>query len=174
MLAHPAHQPSRRAIAKGAAWTVPAIAMATAAPAVAASTCAGCHTMEWSQFALGETPTTGTTTPSDVECATPFPVTIKTSATGNPGTVNPRTNTASTGFYSEAFNMKVGYQGEQAGRDLSRPFSIAGVSAEAPGLILNIGHNTTTKVEFTFPAPVSSVSLDVYDFTRSTADPHYR
>lgn len=169
---------SRRRIATGLAWSVPAVVVATATPALAMSPCKGCHTLQWNQFAVG-TDVNGrvATTVADGEpCPNPPTVALAVTKGGSAGTVNAQTRTSSEGLYSAAFNGKVDYRGEQndypAG---SRPFEISGTSASDPGLILNIGYRTTTTVTFSFPVEVNRLSFDIHDITRSNhSNDHFK
>lgn len=94
-------QPSRRTVVRGAAWTVPVVALAVTAPAYAASPCPE-RTLTWS--ALGNGNVFASTTVG--------PVTVTLTVSGATAANNNRTiSTASTGgqasslrFYSEAGN----------------------------------------------------------------------
>lgn len=157
---------SRRTLAKGAAWSVPVIAASAAAPAYAASPCEGaCYTYDYGQHAVGTSANGLTGTATSSVCSRNTKMTTTLNMGGTPGTVSGIT--ASTGKYSSTFNGKIDYRGEQANYPASNAYKLPGVSAADPGLILNIGSNTTTTVTFTFPAAVKSASVTILDITRS-------
>lgn len=72
---------SRRTVVKGAAWAAPVVAMASAAPAFAASACT--PTVSFDDLTVGTSPTTITFLPSDVTA------TLSYSSTGNGGDSTP-------------------------------------------------------------------------------------
>lgn len=72
--------------------------------------------------------------------------------------------TDSTGKWNSKYNLKVEWHG---GQNYYPDYAIPSLSATNPGLVLDIGYNTTTTVTFTFAQPVSSVALDIYDISRS-------
>lgn len=162
---------SRRSIALGAAWAVPAIAVAGVAPAFAAS--AGCcYTLDWNQFSRGADANQQVATlTADRTCANQTPLTARMSLSrgGNPGAVPTSGTSCSTGLYSSAFNGRVDFRGEQMGYPQSSPFRLPALSDTERALILNIGHNTTTSVTFTFSAPVAGITFNLYDLTRSNS-----
>ncbi|MEX5275292.1 hypothetical protein RF638_15300 [Kocuria sp. CPCC 205235] len=163
---------SRRTLAKGAAWSVPVIAAAASAPAYAVSpTCKGlCYKAEFTSADQGklasEVVLTGT--PVMPGCNQP-PITVSMTLNmgGTAGGASSKTVGPATNKYSSAFNGKIGYQGEQNDYAASSPYKIGGLSPTDPGLVLNIGYNTTTTVTFNFSEPVSSASLEIFDITRS-------
>lgn len=158
---------SRRTLAKGTAWMVPTVAVAAAAPAFAVSgPCSGCYEMSWGQHGTGIRVGGQTFSTTGEPCAEPPTATVAVNRGGTAGSVS-GTN-ASTGLHSRTFNGVIDYRGEQVGYPANTPFPIAGVSAANPGLILNIGHSTTTTVTLTFSRPISSAVFPVHDLTRST------
>ena len=154
------------------AWSVPSLVLATAAPSFAVSPCNGCYQMDWAQYAAGTDVASGlafATSPADgATCGTVPVVTVSATEGGSPGAVN-QTN-PSTGLHSLAYNAKVEYRGEQVGYPVNAPFRIAGVSESDPGLVLNIGYNTTTTVTFAFSQPVQSLEFDILDITATESD----
>jgi len=72
---------SRRTVVKGAAWAAPVVAMASAAPAFAASPCT--PTVSFDDLTVGTSPTTIKFLPSDVTA------TLSYSSTGNDGDSTP-------------------------------------------------------------------------------------
>lgn len=69
------------------------------------------------------------------------------------------------GKYDSKYNQTIEYRG---GQNFYPDYRVPALSSTNPGLILNIGHTTTSTVTFTFSRPVSSVALDIYDISRST------
>lgn len=162
---------SRRTVAKGVAWSVPAITAASAAPAFAASPCVGgCYTMNWGDWAMGTSVDgqTGQTVSTDAACSSSLTVQIDVDMSGTASTLNANTVTGSSGKYNSTYNGKVGYLGEQNGYVGTNAWNIRGVSDADPGMVLNIGSNTKTTVTFRFSQAVSSVELDILDITRIT------
>ncbi|MDO5633329.1 MAG: hypothetical protein Q4G34_00435 [Micrococcus sp.] len=152
-----------------------------AAPAYAASPCAeGCFELRWDQFEQGtrvdgETATTVNT--AGVACGAPVTAAISVNMGGSPGTAagSVQSSQCSTDRYSSTFNGVVDHRGEQNGNpaatrpyDLTRPGPPANPrpsNVDGLGLMLNIGHNTTTSVTFTLSQPVSSLAIKVNDIT---------
>lgn len=166
---------SRRTLAKGAAWSIPVIAAAASAPAYAVSpACQGlCYTGDFSSADLGKlaSDVVLTGTPEMPGCNQP-PITVSMTLNmgGTPG-ASTSNSTVSTGKYSSAFNGKIGYQGEQNGYSATgNPYPIPGLSRTDPGLVLNIGYNTTTSVTFNFSEPISSASIRILDISRGVND----
>lgn len=148
------------------------IAAAASAPAYAVSpACKGlCYKAEFTSADQGklasEVVLTGT--PVMPGCNQP-PITVSMTLNmgGTAGGASSKTVGPATNKYSSAFNGKIGYQGEQNDYAASSPYKIGGLSPTDPGLVLNIGYNTTTTVTFNFSEPVSSASLEIFDITRS-------
>ncbi|MDO5617777.1 hypothetical protein [Kocuria sp.] len=135
---------SRRTIAKGAAWAVPAIAVATAAPAYAASP-GHCFTQNWSQYSGSASGATY----------------VLRSSSGQ--TLNMTVTATQTSGVASSRNMTIGYQGI-GGSGASD--TISGMNASNTGLVLNHFYpNASMRVMFTFDSPIVSASFPIYDIT---------
>lgn len=130
----------------------------------------GCYNYSFSQFAVGTDANGLTGTAISQVDAPSAMVTTRVVRGGKAGAVNPRSVGPSTGMYSSKFNGKMDYQGEQNGYPTSTaPYPISGLTQASPGLVLNIGYNTTTRVTFEFPVPLTSASITILDITRSNS-----
>ena len=162
---------SRRTLAKGIAWSTPVIMASALAPAYAVSgPVRGCYDYSFSRFAVGTDANGLTGTANSQGNAPSTTVTTRVVRGGTAGAVDPRTVGLSTGKYSSKFNGKIDYRGEQIGYPASTsPYPISGLTQASPGLVLNIGYNTTTRVTFEFPVPLTSASITILDITRSNS-----
>lgn len=159
---------SRRTVAKGAAWLVPTVAVASAAPAFAVSgPCEGCYTMNWSQYPLRTTVNGQTFTTSGTPCAEPPTASVSVNRGGTGSAASNTSNVSGSGRYSSYFNGVIDYRGEQNGNAAPNGYTIPGMSQSNLGLVLNIGSGVTTSVTFTFNEPISSLELPIYDISRS-------
>lgn len=168
--ARPAAAPralSRRTLAMGALWSVPAVAVASAAPAFATSP-GGCFRLRWDQW--GDGTRVDGRTGAMVDATTWAPTSLLSTAVaismgGTAGTASNTSNTPSTGLYSSTFNGTVGNRGEQVGYAAPGGYQLPALG-EAKALILNIGHTTTTTASLTFSRPVRSISFTLFDVSK--------
>lgn len=162
---------TRRSLALGAAWAVPAVAFAGAAPAFAASMTSGCFVLDWS--ALGEgTPVHGarpSLTPVDGQPGELF-ASISIANTVEDGrALQPGAPTShhlwvcseDSQRYSERYHGKVGTVAER----YQFHGTIPGLTA--PGLVLNLSAYGIATVTFAFSQPVSSVTVPTRDLSRN-------
>jgi hypothetical protein len=168
---------SRRVLARGAVWAVPAVAVVSAAPAMAAS-CFGCYSFDFASLAAGTSfqnashVVTATRISGSVSCPVPT-LTIGGTATGTAGT--PTAATCSTGMYSSAHHLKIGTDGEYVNATQVLTWHLDCAGAPIPNeLILNIGQDATTSVTFTFSVPVHNLSFGVCDLSRNVDPPNYQ
>lgn len=165
---------SRRAVALGAAWAVPALVWAAPAPAFAASSASGCFTLDWNKAGTltGTQGTNGTyssilLTPQSGASGAPD-VTVSQSRTsgvsyGPSGTVSATTGDFGIAKTGNTGNNLAGYAGT---------YSAAG---NPVGLILDqstadaASGLASETVTFSFSAPVKSISYSVYDFSSATS-----
>ncbi len=160
-------RPSRRAVTRAAAWTVPVIAVAAAAPAYAASPCdAKDVTMDWGNTAQYKTPTidSGTYTIPDPDGAGPgqgLTLTVETTFLGS--------------------NTKLGNQSGNVNDNLLVTTNVGGSSASS--LILHqspkvnadkttgpSGNANKSVTTFTFSRPVTNLSFTLRDIDSTYND----
>jgi hypothetical protein len=95
------HAPSRRAVTRGAAWSVPVVALAVAAPASAATS--GCHVLtgklDWDLFSNGSTQL------GKVLTTTVSGVTVTITVTGEYATGNGTVTSTATGGQSKVLRF---------------------------------------------------------------------
>jgi hypothetical protein len=95
------HAPSRRAVTRGAAWSLPVVALAVAAPASAATS--GCHVqtgkLDWDLFSNGSNQL------GKVLTTTISGVTVTVTVTGEYGTGNGTVTSTATGGQSKVLRL---------------------------------------------------------------------
>lgn len=146
-----AARPTRRALASGVLWSLPALAVARAAPAFAASGC--CYTIKWNQK-TGKVAGATFGSSAIAPCTGVGPTVIPTILTSTP-TQQPT--------YNMTVGTKVGYSGTG-----TQVFTVP--SLPGPMLILNQGNSTSTSetILFSFSATVKSLSFTLYDLSSAT------
>ncbi|WP_144790382.1 hypothetical protein [Kocuria palustris] len=162
----------RRAVAKGIIWTVPAISLAAAAPAYAASP-TGCHTLNWASTSGTATSISGTATRDSGSSGPSVSVSVTTSRSGG----------SAVTFGAERYDMKGYAAGSQAAvgsnntrNNQSNSFVVAPGSTSSV-LVLNqwsgaTGQPTRANQTLTFSISSSgttrlprSISFKIYDVT---------
>ncbi|MDO5633326.1 MAG: hypothetical protein Q4G34_00420 [Micrococcus sp.] len=160
MTSSPSAQPStlsRRSVAKGLGWSVPAVAMVSAAPAMAASAPTGiCFTLDFNRYSGSARGQTFYFTSPETTYQLPMTVTY-TQLAGQEFRLR------GSGSLSNS-NMNIGYRAFDSGDNSA---TLMGMSPSRTGLLLNqYLPGAAANIEFAFGAQVTSVSMDIYDITR--------
>lgn len=174
--------PSRRSVLRASAWSVPAIAVASAAPAFAASSCVDVdYAFSWSGAGWNYTPSSiwsPNGAGSGIDTATP-----NTGALPPGQVVDPLTLTVSNAF---AGRMTGTEAGDGARNMRLSPFNVGALGH--PGLTLlqrvnnnnSLGNSSAARrqhhqtMTFTFSRPVSNLSFTVTDIDQSNGQYHDR
>lgn len=151
---------SRRRLAVGAAWSVPAVAMATAAPAFAASACGDCFELDWSQIPSSTYywRTSGTT----------FTMPLTYRGSGTPRCSAP-TLSITLSWTGAVYNSQGSGQGHGSLSNMARGQNLPAVRIPylSKGLVLNQQGGSVSTLSYSLSGtPVRSLSTSLYDLSR--------
>ncbi|MBB5511487.1 hypothetical protein HD598_000174 [Neomicrococcus aestuarii] len=143
---------SRRKIAQSMAWTVPVIALAGAAPAMAASRLSGCATLKWTDTTLSGTQGTSGIRTGSITLPEGSLVTVRVTQHrigGQPGRDINSGKAAPTSIYGDFSATAAGAQQAWANGVTSNQSSLYVVAAGSSSSVLTLNQGTSTSANGT-------------------------